>query len=480
MHIVQLILSIIYLSVAFFTIVAIVHDRRDPVKTLAWILVICLIPLGGIILYIAVGRNHRKEKLFNRKEIVDLQQIDELCNTQLQYLGGPESLVAEDVARNKSFITLLLNNNKSMLTLHNKVEILNNGDNTFAALFEAIRGAQESIHLEYYIIEYDEIGAQLCTLLAEKAAAGVEVRVIYDDVGSWKMKYKRVKRLRKQGIDVRRFMPVVFPWLSSKVNYRNHRKIAIIDGKIGFTGGINIADRYIKGTKRGPWRDTHLRIEGDAVTSMQLLFATDWYFVSDKQWLNHPKYYPMPSINDLSPMQIIHSGPDSDWASIMQSYFAAINTARKSIYVTTPYFLPNQAILTALKVASLSGKDVRIILPSYSDSKITYWASRSYVGELLEAGVKIYFYKEGFNHSKLIIIDGEFCSVGSANLDIRSFEDNFEVTALMYDPSIAEELTRYFMEDLERSEEITTEAWDARSNLHGLYESISRLFSPLL
>ncbi|MBR4036957.1 MAG: PLDc N-terminal domain-containing protein, partial [Tidjanibacter sp.] len=223
MIILQTILSVIYLSVALFTIVAIIHDRRDPVKTLAWILVICLIPIGGVVLYVAVGRNHRKEKLFNRKEIEDLVQIDSLCNTQLQYLANPEYNVGETIARNKSFITLLLNNNKSMLTLHNKVDILNNGQATFEALFEAIRSAKESIHLEYYIFEYDDIGSQMCKLLAERAAAGVEVRLIYDDVGSWSLKYKRVKQLRRQGIDVRRFMPVFFPWFSSKANYRNHR-----------------------------------------------------------------------------------------------------------------------------------------------------------------------------------------------------------------------------------------------------------------
>ncbi len=475
----QTILSALYISVAIFTIVAIIHDRRDPVKTLAWIMVIAIIPIGGVILYVAVGRNHRKEKLFNRKEIHDLEHIDTLCNDQLHYLTDDRNKIEGSVERHRAFITLLLNN-KSLLTLHNRVEVLNNGQPTFEALFEAVRNAKSSIHLEYYIFEYDNVGEALCELLIERAKAGVEVRVIYDDVGSWSLKYKRVKQLRRQGIDIRCFMPVVFPWFTSKVNYRNHRKIAIIDGKVGFTGGLNIAKRYIEGTKLGPWRDTHLRIEGEAVLSMQSLFATDWYFVSDKELLNDPKYYPTPTVTEQLPIQIVHSGPDSDWAAIMQSYFAAINSARKSIYVTTPYFLPNQAILTALKVASLSGKDVRIILPNKSDSRIVYWASRSYVSELLEAGVKVYFYNKGFNHSKLIIIDNEFCSVGSANLDIRSFEDNFEVTALMYDPVVAEELTRHFMEDLEDSIPITTEAWRDRPNTHAIYEAITRLFSPLL
>ncbi len=475
----QTILSILYVSVAIFTIVAIIHDRRDPVKTLAWIMVIAIIPIGGVILYVAVGRNHRKEKLFNRKEIHDLEHIDALCNDQLHYLTDDRNEIEGSVGRHRAFITLLLNN-KSLLTLHNRVEILNNGRPTFDALFDAVRNAKSSIHLEYYIFEYDEVGEALCELLIERAKAGVEVRLIYDDVGSWSLKYKRVKQLRRQGIDVRCFMPVVFPWFTSKVNYRNHRKIAIIDGKVGFTGGLNIAKRYIEGTKLGPWRDTHLRIEGDAVLSMQTLFATDWYFVSNKELLSDPKYYPTPTITEQLPIQIVHSGPDSDWAAIMQSYFAAINSARKSIYVTTPYFLPNQAILTALKVASLSGKDVRIILPNKSDSRIVYWASRSYVSELLEAGVKVYFYNKGFNHSKLIIIDEEFCSVGSANLDIRSFEDNFEVTALMYDPAVAAELTHHFKEDLSDSIPITKEVWDQRSNLHAIYEAITRLFSPLL
>jgi cardiolipin synthase len=273
---------------------------------------------------------------------------------------------------------------------------------------------------------------------------------------------------------------VVFPWLTSKINYRNHRKIVVVDGEVGFTGGVNIARRYLTGTRLGVWRDTHLRIEGEAVASLNAVFVRDWHFARG-EWLgDDERYFPAAVVDIETPVQIASSGPDSDWASIMQAYFAAINKSRKSIYITSPYFLPNQAILTALKVAALSGIDVRIILPNHSDTRIAHWASRSYISELLDAGIKVYFYCNGFNHSKLLIIDNEFCSVGSANMDYRSFEDNFEVSAVMYDPRIAATLTQHFMQDIQDSVLTTREAWDNRSNLHAAYESLARLFSPLL
>ncbi len=473
-------LLVCYVLIVVSTIVVIIRDRRDPVKALAWIMLIALIPIAGLITYILFGRDHRKEKMFNRKGIEDLHQIENLCREQLQELFDPDIHKLDTVADNREIITLLLNNNKSPITVRNKVRVLNNGEEKFPELFDAIRAATESIHLEYYIFERDSIGKELIGLLEEKAAEGVEVRVIYDDVGSWGFKRRHAKALRRAGIEAYPFMPVALPWFTSRMNYRNHRKIVVIDGRVGFTGGINIAQRYITGTKYGPWRDTHLRIEGDAVNMLQAIFTTDWYFVSGKQELTDSKYFPKTKIRTTSPIQIASSGPDSNWASIMQAYFAAINKARKSIYITTPYFLPNQSILTALKVAALSGIDVRIILPHKSDSKLVAWASRSYVGELLDAGIKVYFYTHGFNHSKFLIIDNTFCSVGSANMDYRSFEDNFEVSAVMYDPRIAASLTRYFLQDIDNSVLITPESWASRSNLHAAYESIARLFSPLL
>ena len=473
-------LMVFYIIVVVTTIVVIVHDRRDPVKAVSWIMVVTLLPVAGLIIYALFGRDHRKQKIFNRKEIADLEHIEELSREQLKELVDPEIQQLDTVEYNKGIITLLLNNNKSVLTVRNKVRILNNGKAKYSALFSAIKNAQQSIHVEYYIFDNDRIGNRLLKLLKEKADEGVEVRLIYDDVGSWSLKSRHVRQIRRDGIEAYGFMPVAFPRFTSKANYRNHRKIVVIDGRIGFTGGINIAERYLKGTKFGPWRDTHLMIEGDAVNMLQAIFITDWYFVSDKKLLNDPKYFPKTKVRTRSPIQIASSGPDSDWASIMQAYFAAINKARKSIYVSTPYFMPNQSILTALKVAALSGVDVRVIMPYRSDSKIVYWASRSYITELMDAGIKIFFHCRGFNHSKFIVIDDIFCSVGSANMDYRSFEHNFEVSAIMYDPRIAEELAGYFMNDMEDSVLVTKEAWDNRSNWHAMWEALARLFSPLL
>ena len=441
---------------------------------------ISLLPVVGFVFYIVFGRNHRKQKLFNRKELHDLEQIDALSRQQIYEINHPSLLHKSEISDHRDTITLLLNSNKALLTVHNRVRVLNDGAETFDEIRRALRQARESIHMEYYIIEDDELGREIADILIAKAAEGVEVRLIYDDVGSWGLGRKYLGRLRRAGVEVRCFMPVVFPWLTSHVNYRNHRKILVVDGRVGFTGGINIAQRYITGTKLGPWRDTHLRLEGEAVGMLQIVFITDWFFVTKKLLADYDKYLPKTHVRDETMIQIVTSGPDSDWASIMQAFFSAISHAQHHIYISSPYFLPNEAILTAVKVASLSGIDVRIMIPSRSDSKIVYWASRSYIGELIEANVKVYLYRKGFNHSKLIMIDGRFASVGTANMDIRSFEDNFEVSAILYDRAITESLEADFLRDLERSRLVTREYWESRPLLHNMYEAMSRLFSPLL
>ncbi len=473
-------LSFGYILFVVLTIAVIIHDKRDPVKALSWIIVIALLPGVGFVFYIVFGRNHRKEKLFSRKGLQDLERLDALSRQQLFEINSPALLHRPEIIDNRDIITLLLNNDKALLTVRNRVKVLNDGAETFDEIREALRGARSSIHLEYYIIEDDELGREIADILVEKASEGVEVRLIYDDVGSWGLGRKFVGRLREAGVEVECFMPVAFPWLTSRVNYRNHRKILVVDGKIGFTGGINIAQRYVTGTKMGAWRDTHLRIEGEAAGMLQIVFIADWYFVSGRTLNDYDRYLPETDVEQQTMIQIAASGPDSDWASIMQAFFSAITHAKHHIYISSPYFLPNEAILTALKVAALSGIDVRIMIPSRSDSKIVYWASRSYIGELIDADVKVYLYRRGFNHSKLIMIDGQFSSVGTANMDIRSFEDNFEVSALLYDKGIAERLEADFMRDLEQSRLVTREYWETRPLVHNVYEAFSRLFSPLL
>jgi cardiolipin synthase len=324
------------------------------------------------------------------------------------------------------------------------------------------------------------IGNQLRELLIKKAKEGIKIRLIYDDVGCWSLPDEFIESMTDAGIEVFPFLPVRFPTLTYKINYRNHRKIVVVDGQVGFVGGLNIADRYLEGHRDyGIWRDTHLQIEGEAVSSLQVVFFIDWFFVS-QQVIREEKYFKTDKADEHHLVQITASGPDSDYASIMQAYFAAIASAQASIYISSPYFMPNESILTALKTASLSGVDVRILLPARSDSKIVFWATRSYVSELLEAGINIYFYEKGFPHSKLLIVDGVLSSVGTANMDIRSFDQNFEISALIYDEAISKELQEYYLIDLSNSTHITLDLWEQRPRWDSIRESVARIFSPLL
>lgn len=470
---------VVYVLMIIATVYTVLHERRDPVRAVSWIAVVVLIPIGGLIVFLFFGQDYRKRKIFNRKEMRDLSQIENLYRQQVHNI---DTISLEEVNANRDIITLLLNNSKSLLTLGNDIAVLNNGENTFSSIIMELKKAKSSIHLEYYIFEEDELGEKIAAVLIERAQAGVEVRLMYDDVGSWGLSRDFIHRLRSFGIEIHCFMPVIFPWLTSKINYRNHRKIIVVDGKIGFTGGLNIADRYIKGTKRGIWRDTHLRIEGEAVKMLQITFLTDWYFATKKQPADPIQYFP----NSISSgkihkaIQIAVSGPDSDYATIMQAYFSAITKSKHHIYISTPYFLPNEPVLTALKVAALSGIDVRLMLPARSDSKMVHWASRSYFTELLEAKIKIYLYTIGFNHAKILTIDGLFSSVGTVNIDVRSFEDNFEVTAMIYDRETTAELEDQFLYDLTNCQRITLKRWVHRKHKDNFKESVARLFSPLL
>lgn len=470
------IISFSYTIFVVIVVALVIAEKREPVNTLAWIMVITMFPVGGMILFLVFGQNHRKQRTFQRKELVDAATIDQLCREQLSGLADQESLAMTD----KSVVRLMLNNNKSLLTLHNRLRILNNGHETFADMFEAMAQAKEYIHIEFFAIEGGELFDHLCNVLEERIREGVEVRIIYDSVGSRQLKNKDRDRLIAMGAEVKSFMPVFFTRFTSTVNYRNHRKIVVIDGKVGYTGGVNIADRYIYGRKQGGiWRDTHLRIEGEAVTMLQTIFVTDWSFVTDGVVLNDAKYFAHTPVEQVLPVQIATSGPDTPYAAIMQSYYAAICKAEKYIYLSTPYLLPNEVIVTALKVAALSGVDVRLLIPVRGDNIFVAWAGYSYVDSLLEAGVKVYLYQKGFNHSKFIVIDDELCTIGSANLDHRSFEDDFEIQALIYENSVAQELKGYFLDDLADSKLITPDEWAQRSKWRKIMESLSRLLAPL-
>ena len=469
-----------YTFLVLFTAYFLIRENRDPEVTLTWILVLIFFPLVGIVIFLSFGRNFRKVKIFSRKSLVDLERIEYLSQNQIRDLSKL-TLKENGLIKSKTnIIKLLLNNSKSLLTQHNSLEVLINGTNTFNSIVEALTQASHHIHLEYYIYEDDEIGNQIKKILMDKARQGVEVRLIIDAIGCWGLSKRFLKDFTDAGVELYEFMPVRIPRLANKINYRNHRKIIVVDGKVGFVGGLNIADRYIHGDPTlGIWRDTHLKIAGDAVQSLQAIFITDWYFVC-KKTIQGNDYFPEHSIKEKQLVQITGSGPDSDWATIMQAYFTAITTARSSIYISTPYFMPNQSIITAIKTAALSGVEVKIILPGKSDLATHLWASRSYVEELLYAGVHVYFYQKGFSHAKVMMVDGIFSTIGTANMDSRSFDKNFEVNALIYDQKVAKVMEENFRQDIRESEKLELNTFVKRPRRNKVKESLARVLSPIL
>lgn len=473
-------LTVIYLLAIFLTILSIIIAKGDPVKSVTWIMVIIILPIAGFVLYLTFGRNLRKKKIIKKNSLRIDKYFAKIVIKQKYDITVPSTKETRAILENKKMVNLLFNNNIAPLTSNNIAKILNDGAETFAEIKKQLLAAKEFIHIEYYIIDDDTIGNEIADILIQKAQEGVEVRLIFDAVGSWSLTKRFIKRLTTAGVEVKPFLPVVFPIFTSHVNYRNHRKIIVIDGETSFVGGINIADRYLNGTKKlGAWRDTHLMLQGGTTLALQSIFANDWFFVSG-QMLDNPNYTPAPEQEQGCAVQIASSGPDSEWASIMNAFFSAITKAKHHIYISTPYFVPGSPILTAVKVAAMSGVDVRIMLPKVPDSKLIYYATRSYISELLEAGVKVFFYKPGFNHSKIMMTDSSFATIGTANMDIRSFEQNYEVAAMIYNTEVAMQLESRFLKDLKEADRIHLNEWEKRGKRQNLYEGFARLLSPML
>jgi len=472
--------TILYFLTVVFIAILIILENRNPVKTISWILVLVLLPFAGIVIYLFFGQEYRKTKMYSRKGLKNLEKLRNLTLEQLDNLPENHLKISERLYSKKRLMNLMLSNSNAILTNNNQVQVLRDGAETFPAIFQSIEQAKYHIHLEYYIVEDDTIGNYLRELLIRKAQEGVEVRFIYDDVGSWELTRKWLRTMTDAGVKVDCFMRVRFPNLTSRVNYRNHRKILVVDGDTAFVGGLNFADRYQDGVPGiGPWRDTHLKFTGGAATALQIIFMADWYFVS-KEILKGEKYFNPFESGDGKLVQISASGPDSDWESIGQAYFSAIASANQYVYISTPYLMPPPDIVTALKTSALGGIDVRIIVPGLSDAITAKWGTNSYIEELLEAGIKIYFYKAGFIHSKVIVVDGVFSSVGTANLDFRSLETNFEVNAMIYNEEIAEILAKHFLDDQSKSQEIVLEEWMTRPRISKIKESFARILSPML
>ena len=472
--------TILYFLTVVTIAILIILENRNPVKTISWILVLVLLPFVGIVIYLFFGQEYRKTKMFSRKGLKDLERLRNLTMEQLDNLPDNHLQLSEQLYTKKRLMNLMLSNSNAILTNNNEIQILRNGVETFPEIFRTIENARHHVHLEYYIIENDRIGNYLRELLIRKATEGVEVRLIFDDVGSWQLKKKFIRSMSDAGVMVDCFMKVRFPMLTSRVNYRNHRKILVVDGNAAFVGGLNFADRYQDGVPGiGPWRDTHLKVTGGAATALQIIFMADWYFVS-KEILKGEKYFKPFESGTGKLVQMTASGPDSDWESISQAYFMAIASANEYVYISTPYLMPTSDIITALKTSALGGVDVRIIVPGLSDAITPKWGTNSYVEELCEAGVKVYFYQAGFTHSKVIVVDGVFSSVGTANLDFRSLETNFEVNAMIYDEKTASTLARHFLEDMEKSEQVILGDWVKRPRINKIKESFARILSPML
>ena len=476
MHALYIIGVIISWIVIAITIIHVVMDNRQPAKTMAWALVILFVPIVGIIFYLFFGLNHRKEKLISQRSLDQLSKRSMLSFVEQHDFKVPE--------HHKQLIDLFVNQNLALPFKDNQVDIMTDGYAFYPELLKDISMAKDHIHIDMYIIEDDALGRLLSDALIKKASEGVEVRIIYDDVGCWNTSHQFIETMRRGGIEIVPFLPVRFPSFTSKVNYRNHRKLIVIDGQTGYIGGMNIALRYVKGRGQQPWRDTMLRLTGGVVYGLQKAFLVDWYFV-DRTLITNRRYYP-PLTSNLSPLtsivaQVVTSGPITPYPEIMQGYMHAILAARRYLYIETPYFLPNEPILFALKTAAVGGVDVRIICPKHSDGRFTEWASRSYLRELHEAGAKIYLYHTGFLHSKLMICDDSLSTTGSTNVDFRSFENNFEANVFIYDQGTALRLKKIFMDDLSQS----TPFSDMPDRIHPkfaqrLWEGLTRMLSPLL
>ncbi|MEH6890722.1 cardiolipin synthase [Bacillus sp. JJ864] len=458
-------------------------ENRSPQSTLAWFLVLAILPIFGVFLYLLFGRSkwrrikhlHRSEeqrKLF--REILEGKRLKQEIPSSLN-------------EHSAHLTTIIQKFGGGPIADETRAKLLTNGEETFTEILSSIHEAKHHIHIQYYIYRADEIGTKIRDALIEKAKEGVIVRFLFDDLGSYPLRSSFLQPMKDAGIEVVEFDPVLSPWLIETVNYRNHRKSIIIDGKIGFTGGLNVGDEYLGRSKKFPiWRDSHLKLEGKALYKLQALFLEDWLYalsgLNSYSWESFMKkeYFPGSTAQAEGAVQIVASGPSANDKTIRNALLAAMTSAKRSIWIATPYFIPDQETLTLLRLSAIAGIDVRILYPGISDSVISDQASQSYFTPLLEAGASIYRYKDGFMHAKIVLIDDEIATIGTANMDIRSFELNYELIAILYESPTVLDIKRDFEQDFKDSTEIRWEVFQNRSIRKRMLESLMRLISPLL
>ncbi|MBD5206284.1 MAG: cardiolipin synthase [Bacteroidales bacterium] len=469
----NIIVLIFYIITIISCIVVVLKENRNPIRSLAWVIALIFLPVVGLVFYIFFGRSLRGQHMIsrmNKRRIITTMAPRHVNLNSLNLSRAERNLVK--LARNIS---------SSFYTINNKIEIFTNGEDKFTALKKDLEEARHSIFLQYYIFLDDTLGHEIAEILMKKARQGLDVKVIYDHVGSFSARNKFFKMMNSAGVETHPFFRVTFPQFANRVNWRNHRKLVIIDEKIGYIGGMNIADRYVNRQSHGwGWRDTHFRLEGDITESLLYSFVVDWNFRNQE----HPMYYPRKAVetqirNHLG-MQLVTSGPLAQWNNLSLCFLKAITAATKCIYIQTPYFLPTDALRNALEAAALSKIDVRIMIPRRSDSKMLQYASFSYITQCLKAGIKIYLYNPGMLHAKSMIIDDNFVTAGSTNFDFRSFENNFESNLMIYDREVNTRMREIFFEDMQKCTKVTNSSWRERPLLQRSVESVVRLVSPIL
>ncbi|WP_018754657.1 cardiolipin synthase [Paenibacillus terrigena] len=466
-------LTVIFIGLIIFM------ENRHPSSTMAWILLLALLPVVGFVFYLIFGQTYRSKR---RKYVEKGMQNQEAYQHYKQQILRNEEEIKDYCENQQKMFRLSLKLAKSTISFSgSSTEVLTNGKKTFDALIRELELAQHHIHMEYYIFRNDHIGTQIKDILVQKARAGVEVRFLYDAVGSYQLPSSFLQEMRNAGIEVMSFMPVKFPTFSNKLNYRNHRKIVVIDGNVGFMGGLNVGDEYLSRSKTyGFWRDTHMIIKGQAVRSLQIIFMQDWQYMTGKSFMLPEYFSPAEVESTPGAVQIIPSGPDSEWTTMKSLFFSMITSAKESIWMATPYFIPDEDILSALRIAALSGIEVRILFPAKPDKWLPFLASHSYFSGLIDAGVEIYEYERGFLHSKLMIIDGETASIGTANMDMRSFHLNYEVNALLVRTASVQRMVQDFERDMTFASRIDSKKFANKKVVVRFLESAARLFSPLL
>ncbi len=458
------ILVIAYAITLLGCILAVITENRNPIRTISWLMVLILVPVVGMFFFYLFGQDTRKMKHISTRYYKRVKDL-----TFDTVLTDKTKLEVNDMA---VLSGLLEKSNNSAIMKGSEIEIITDGNRKYDLLLADIEAAKHHIHFEYFIFYNDETGNLFKNALMKKAKEGVKVRFLYDNVANWFVPQRYYNEMKSAGVEVSSFMKVTFPMFHSKVNYRNHRKVAVIDGSVGYMGGMNISNDY------RIWRDTHTRITGKGVHGLQANFILDWYS-SGMSLIEEPIYFPPCQVETDNLMQIVTGGPVQPWRNLLQATIYIVMNAKKYLYIQTPYFLPTDGLLQSLQAAALGDVDVRMMLPEKADMAIVNPAAHSYFEELLKTGVKIYIYKNRFIHSKSIVCDDFISVLGSMNMDFRSFESNFEINAYMYDPEFALRMKNIFLEDMKNCEEITLSKWVRRPVRKKLWESVCRIFAPL-